>query len=1100
MIAVYATESGAAWSTRQLIWRSDFDSREVGIYGAKLKVELNKAGTLDFTVAPTHPYYHNFKQMSTILTVVCGDTVSDTLFRGRISKITTDTYSQKKITAEEVLIFLEDSVIRPLTKNQRKTPRNMFNWVMARHNEEFPIDENSQNEYGLNREKIFHVGEVDPQDPEFVGTEDTTLEKSRTYSENSYQTPINFIQNELIEEIGGYLRIRYDANYAKQWIDWLNPDKYIHAYSTTILPDGIDDDDTVGIRSLVFGSNIIEIQKEQTTEDLFTVLIPTGDNKRKANYTNNAQNIWARAGTYEVMVYGPDGVKEQIHVTKQGDALYIQEGMSKYGNIYHSENFSGATNQKKIDDSAVKYIQYHYKPDMVGYKIKAISQDLVNNPLRLGERVYVLKHTAVETPEEGLENTRLRVTQADYDLQSPDNSQYTIGVPFQKLTDKTKKNSSSRSKGDAENEGNSNEKTETSTKILSNSATDIFGSEYVERSTVTVTTTTTLQETDKNGNAVPTQKTTTRTSSGDGLKFKTGSTSPGAGKSVDTRFQKHRHVLEASSDNGVITITLGDEVYPSSQTYGDKSYVNFNMADTAWYQTQMRTAHTIRRSAITLGTTYDTITGLHTIPIVIEFGDDPVGQPSGSSSFQTQISVGTYVPPDPNNPAATDPYGYYPIMVGGNSDKTFTPSAAWNAGYAAGGGGASQVDDIIATRDTSRTPYYEDRQVKAWFTLTALDDQGQIIASIPDKLIGIPSASRSADSLMRDSGTPTTVSGINYTIPVIVHYNTGVSDPLPLGLPNIQARVGTYSAPDSTYQYGYYPLVVAGNSEQKFEPGDAYSAGAASVTLTKSWYDGTLTVAASNGEDETASLTHVVGTWDPTTHVAHVSIRDTAGSSSPAGITTGYSFNIDATSVYEQGQQSSPSSVTLQSLIVSNDTSVGKPITYEISGDSKTISFYPRYRLSNMSSETYWSKITIPDPGLWYAGHTDGWNEASAIQWPLGYTAGWNYARAQVSWPSASNNDTFVVRVPSSTQDEQESKTFSLTTSGNYVNVRLDGSTIARKYKASGFSNCVVVHDELIRSTNLQLKVKIILSDGTETIYNRTSTAIGHTDYEQNNF
>lgn len=85
-----------------------------------------------------------------------------------------------------------------------------------------------------------------------------------------------------------------------------------------------------------------------------------------------------------------------------------------------------------------------------------------------------------------------------------------------------------------------------------------------------------------------------------------------------------------------------------------------------------------------------------------------------------------------------------------------------------------------------------------------------------------------------------------------------------------------------------------------------------------------------------------------------------------SGVVAGYAVG----SLYTDGYDDGESSVSLSTLIIPNDASTGHPITY--SATDKTISFYPEYRLSSKSSDSYWSKITIDDPGLYQAGYTAG--------------------------------------------------------------------------------------------------------------------------------
>ena len=201
-----------------------------GVISPKLTVELNKAGSLEYTLPPTNNLYNDVKKLKTIITVFDDD---DELFRGRVLHDEKDFYKQKKVYCEGELAFLLDSIQRPYstTTNGEK----LFKRYISNHNSRVEAD------------KQFVVGNV-------TGFGEDT--ESYAWDNSSYSSTLDEINNNLIESYGGYLKTRGVGN--KRYIDWVSES---------------------GIQSsqiIEFGINMLDITEYITAEDVFTVIIPTG--------------------------------------------------------------------------------------------------------------------------------------------------------------------------------------------------------------------------------------------------------------------------------------------------------------------------------------------------------------------------------------------------------------------------------------------------------------------------------------------------------------------------------------------------------------------------------------------------------------------------------------------------------------------------------------------------------------------------------------------------------------------------------------------------------------------------------------------------------
>lgn len=405
LITVYATNIGAAWSTRQKIWDSGDIEGDRTIYGMRVALDIEKAGSMEFTVSPGHVYYDKFVKMKTILTVIADEDDSSkklTIFRGRISQIDTDIFKQKKISAEESLAFLNDSIYIPGGKDIKSTPRERFVAAINNHNSQMSSEPG----------KKLTIGKVSIT---------TGIDDSKTYNDNSYSETSSYLKSELIDQYGGFFFIRYNSDYSTQTIDWLEQ------------RDGANASD---IQKLVFGKNIVELSKEDHTDDLFTVLVPSGnDNLTIDGYTSSAQTV---------TIKNADGTKQNVTVQPDGKYLKITGGVSKYGLIYKSESFPESSKSELLKE-ALDYISNNYHPTLHTFKIKAVDWHLIDSSvkqIRLGDLV-----TVVYDHEQHSE--KLMCSAIDYDLIEPENTEYTLGLSADSLSkkrDKEKKNEAKKSR------------------------------------------------------------------------------------------------------------------------------------------------------------------------------------------------------------------------------------------------------------------------------------------------------------------------------------------------------------------------------------------------------------------------------------------------------------------------------------------------------------------------------------------------------------------------------------------------------------------------------------------------------------------------------
>lgn len=200
-----------------------------GVISPKITRELNKVGSLEFTLPESNKKYNELRKLTSIITVFQDD---NEIFRSRVLNDTKDYYNRKKVYCEGELAFLLDSLIRPyeFTGGVKKC----FTQYVDNHNS--MVEEDKQ----------FQVGMVTVTDPNDYITR-SNIECVKTWNE---------INDKLINKLGGYIRSRLADGV-----------RYV---------DYVADYDSICEQTIEFGKNLLDITEYITAENVFTCLIPYG--------------------------------------------------------------------------------------------------------------------------------------------------------------------------------------------------------------------------------------------------------------------------------------------------------------------------------------------------------------------------------------------------------------------------------------------------------------------------------------------------------------------------------------------------------------------------------------------------------------------------------------------------------------------------------------------------------------------------------------------------------------------------------------------------------------------------------------------------------
>lgn len=198
------------------------------VLDAKLNLEVNDAGGLNFSIPSVHPNFADLKKLKMGIAVVKN---GKTIFKGRIVRDTQDFNNSKSFECEGKLAALNDTIYRPY--DFAGSPADYFASLIENHNSM------------VEDEKKFKVGEITVTDPnDYI-----------TRSSIDHKTTWELLKN-LVSGLGGYLHIRYEAD--GDYIDWLDDFKYTNT------------------QKIEFAENLLDITQEVTAEETYTACIPLG--------------------------------------------------------------------------------------------------------------------------------------------------------------------------------------------------------------------------------------------------------------------------------------------------------------------------------------------------------------------------------------------------------------------------------------------------------------------------------------------------------------------------------------------------------------------------------------------------------------------------------------------------------------------------------------------------------------------------------------------------------------------------------------------------------------------------------------------------------
>ena len=354
--------------------------------------KVNAQGSCDFTIAPSHPLYDKLKIRDLSEPVrVYEDSIC--LFDGYIYQVEDQFDKSRNVSCNGSLSYLGDSIVRPYATVKRDDDQpgmlysgssvaGLFSWYIDQHNQH------------TDSIKHFIVGKNE-------GSQLDT--NNKIYRSNTnYPTTSSEIEDKLLNSLGGYLFTRYE-----------NDTRYIDYFA-----DCVD----VNAQVIDFGVNITDYTKSDTSESMYTVLIPQGATPESKDNSNTKQ--------YPIDIKSiPDGPTSVSGIYKSGDHLYDKDGVDKYGMIEKFETFSDIYEPENLLKAAALSLKTQSTP-VTKIEVKAVDLSLYMDnykPLIPGQlvRIRSLPHNI---------DTYMLLSEMSIDVEDPSNTTYTFGITYDTLT------------------------------------------------------------------------------------------------------------------------------------------------------------------------------------------------------------------------------------------------------------------------------------------------------------------------------------------------------------------------------------------------------------------------------------------------------------------------------------------------------------------------------------------------------------------------------------------------------------------------------------------------------------------------------------------
>ena len=399
------------YKENELIWTNG--TPETGLYSAKISLGVNSANTFEASVASGLELFKDLPVLNKRI-FIFQDNEKDPIFEGRLLKRVTDFYGNTTYSFEGALGYLNDS-IQPPVDYTGQTIETIFNGLLTEHNKQvedwkqllpgrITVEDHTESDTYSGKGRLDDTN----TDREVYTADSDTTGINQANLTTGYETTWDAINNLLINNLAGYLVIRYEGD--KKYLDYLK--EYMPSEGQVIL----------------FGSNLLDYSSTLNYSSLCTGVLPLGYSKGADSGDGNDDD----RAVYTQESDPLSNVKNKLTIESVNGGskiLWNQDAVNNYGKIVKSVEWSDCKDASKLLDKARKYLT-NTQFDNLSLECKIIDLHFVDNtegPL------HCMHLVRVKSEPHGLDKM-MPISSMEIDLMNPANDTITIGQTYNSLT------------------------------------------------------------------------------------------------------------------------------------------------------------------------------------------------------------------------------------------------------------------------------------------------------------------------------------------------------------------------------------------------------------------------------------------------------------------------------------------------------------------------------------------------------------------------------------------------------------------------------------------------------------------------------------------
>ncbi len=331
------------------------EAEELAILDPVVSLEVNAAGSFTFKMPPDHPFYDALNFRTTLIDVYLDD---ELIFEGVPVSTSTNFYNVKTVECEGELSFLNDTILGQ-AKYTNQTVSSLLVAYLQEHN-------NKADSF-----KQYQVGIV------------TVDGGSSILRYTNYQTTMQEISDDLIDNYGGYLQVRHDSTF--RYLDYLAASPRT---STQVIQ---------------IGRNLMDLVQDTSTLDICTVLIPLGAKLEESSI---------------------EGLEERLTIKSVNDGkdYIIGTGADYFGHVWRTAVWDDVTTASNLLSKGQAYLSDAQWSNLVitatAYDLGLAEEDV--------QKFRILDSIRVVSPPHGLDRYFM-LTALQIDLNHPGNTRITLG-------------------------------------------------------------------------------------------------------------------------------------------------------------------------------------------------------------------------------------------------------------------------------------------------------------------------------------------------------------------------------------------------------------------------------------------------------------------------------------------------------------------------------------------------------------------------------------------------------------------------------------------------------------------------------------------------